>query len=178
MIALLALLIANPLHAETHRPFSEMKGDCENFQMNLHEEFKLWAKSPHGVRAATTTEADSAPAISLALRTDLQLSPSPKVRWIIPPEKAFSPEEPRWAGLARFPVAEAGTYRVALGAKVWLDVIDAQTRQAVAAESFEMQTRCDTIFKVVEFRLKPQAYWVQLSSSPGAKVQLLVTRAP
>lgn len=157
--------------AETSRPMSEMHGACGAFETNLASELKAWDQKEINL----TQGADQK--IPLGEKAKIQLSSEDKVKLVAPPEKSFPVKDSRYAGLLKFSVKEDGDYRVSLGAKLWLDVIPVRTKKPLEAVSFEMQTKCDKIFKTVLFKLeKNQEYFVQLSSSKAPEVDLLISK--
>lgn len=170
-------LIASPL-SYASRPMSEMEGGCENFAMPLKREMALWDKPELRIQGA---QDDRSTAILPADRKiTLALYPLKKVALPLKPEKDFSAKnEVTFAGLVAFEVKSDGLYRVSLGSKVWLDVIEPAGEagpKVVPSANFEMQTACKKIFKAVEYSLVGgKKYLLQISSSKTPSVQLLTT---
>jgi hypothetical protein len=153
-----------------------MQGDCESFKTPLAKEFEIWAAAP--TESRTTTEASNAPLVSLGKKTALMLVSQSSVKFVAKPQKEIPISGPKYAGLAKMITTQAGLYRVSLGAKAWVELVDLDKHAPEPTAHFEMQRHCDRIFKVVEFNLKPQhAYLIEISSSAKEKLNLLVTSA-
>ena len=161
--------------AEEHRPFSEMKGGCENYAKDLKHEFSIW-ENPIPVISQRSEKESSTLLVDHLVR--LELFPQAEVKLIATPEKTFPVEKTAYSGMSTFSVSKAGLYRVSVGKKLWLDLVDADTKQSIKANSFEMQTGCSKILKTIEFKLDAQKkYVLQVSSSPDQKIDVLATQA-
>ena len=165
--ASLALLFAIPAVAADvppQRAFEQMRGTCSDFQWNLAREFSLWTGAPLAVSAAT--KAANAPAVLLERRHDVALAPTAGVTFAQPPQQVRG-EPGRYSGIVRFSVPADGRYRVSAGDRL------------VESAAFEMQTRCDTIFKSVVFDLTAGTpLLLQFNGSPTEVVGVLITRWP
>lgn len=75
-----------------------------------------------------------------------------------------------------FTVATAGTYRVALGAPVWVDVVRDGT--ALASIGHGHGEPCSPVRKMVDFALTPGRYTVQLSGARTPRATMLIARLP
>ena len=151
--------------AEMSKPMSKMNGGCNNYSISLSKEFVAWMQP-----AVSGTGAD----LPLGKRVQVALDDHAKVKLVVKPEKKF-PSGSK-AGVFKLAVSEAGTYRISLGGKMWVDLVDAQGK-VVPSDRFEMQTKCESIFKVVEYKLAAGgSYTVQISSSPANSADVLVTR--
>ncbi len=163
------------------RPMSEMEGGCENFKIPLARQMAEWDKKEIRIQGAqddkSTTELPSDKKINLTLY------PQKKVSLLIKPEKEPAKGDVVHAGLAAMEVKEDGLYRVAMGSKVWLDLVevnpgDEAGAKTVSAARFEMQTGCAKIFKAVEYNLQAgKKYFLQISLSQAPAVQILTTLA-
>ncbi|MGE0631915.1 MAG: hypothetical protein AB7O96_05880 [Pseudobdellovibrionaceae bacterium] len=175
MIRILILVVfffTSLASAEKSRPMDEMHSDCSAYSVPLKSEFELWKKQSRSLQQEDkTAQASIGEKLNLKLvkQTDLQL-PSP-------PEKSFAKGDLRFAGFFPLSIKEPGDYRVSIGSKVWLDIVSAKTKKTIEATSFEMQTKCDSIFKTVLFKLdKNEEYFVQISSSKNPEVDLVITK--
>lgn len=161
------------------RPMEEMEGGCGNFAMPLANEMALWDKAELRIQGAQDDK--SITELPSGRKINLTLYPQKKVTMPAKPEKDFSKGQPAFAGLAKMEVKKDGLYRVALGSKVWLDVVEIETGEAtivktIAPEKFEMQTNCQKIFKAVEYNLKAgKKYLLQISSSSAPAAQILTS---
>lgn len=71
-------------------------------------------------------------------------------------------------------IESAGTYGIALDTGAWIDV--RRDGQAVQSTAHEHGPTCTTIRKIVDFRLEPGRYTIQLSRTEAASVLILVFR--
>jgi hypothetical protein len=175
--ASLTLLFAIPAVAADvppQRAFEQMRGTCSDFQWNLAREFSLWTGAPLAATAAT--KAADAPAVLLERRHDVALVPTAGVIFAQPPQQLRG-EPGRYSGIVRFSVPADGRYRVSAGNSLWYDVVAGD--RLVESAAFEMQTRCDTIFKSVVFDLTAGTpLLLQFNGSPTEVVGVLITRWP
>lgn len=159
------------------RPMAEMEGKCSNYALDLGKELALWKEPAFILKAGTL--ADSAGPLETQKRTEVTLEREDKVRLAVRPEKETKRPKNTYAGLLRFRVPKDGMYRVAAGQRLWLEVINAREKKRVAETSFEMQTKCPSIAKVIVYDLKAnENYWLQVTNSDYRRVSLLVHPAP
>ena len=165
------LFTAASARGEDHRPFSEMHGGCEQFKTPIQKDLSIWAKesvklSPFPAKA------------NIPLEKKVLLGPlsSSTDSLLVKPEKDFRKGKKSYAGSASLRVPRNGVYRVSLGSKIWLDLVDNGNKNVLEANHFEMQTKCDRIFKVVEYRLeRDRDYTLQVSSSLSDVAAILVS---
>lgn len=139
----------------------------------LPPEWKDWA-SPIGKVAAGDP--------ARLAKSDLPLETA--VRAVLPQTGAVSyvvmPEKPggsvSYGGKFRFTVAEAGTYRIALGSGAWIDVLDGKS--AVESTSHGHGPECSTIRKMVDFPLKSGVYTLQIAANGSPSVTVKIARQP
>jgi hypothetical protein len=159
------LALGETAFAETSRPMSEMHGGCENYKMNLKNEMALWEKQP--VKELVP-----------GAKTQLALEPQAMVKFLKDPQKKFTPQTELYAAVIRFHVPTSGTYRLSIGKKAWADVLDTAKMKIVPAATFEMQTKCDKIFKAVEFALEAnKEYALQINGNAARTLDVLITKA-
>ena len=70
----------------------------------------------------------------------------------------------------------SGTYRIALGARAWIDV--AHGAAPLASIGHAMGERCAGIAKTVDFALAPGVYTIQLSAAADAVVPIAIKELP
>jgi hypothetical protein len=80
------------------------------------------------------------------------------------------------AGLVALHVTAAGTYRIALQHKAWIDVV--QGGKGLDSVAHAHGEPCSGIAKVVDFALVPGDYTLQLSATPETTIGLKVTKQP
>lgn len=81
-----------------------------------------------------------------------------------------------YGGLASFTVRQAGTWRVALGAGAWVDVV--KDGKAVTSIAHGHGPDCSGIRKMVDYALEPGRYTLQIAANGEESLTLLVTRLP
>ena len=163
---LFTLLLSLSSFAAT--PHKGMNGDCAAYRMNLREELGFWKL---GAIALTTEKGKNDLILPLDRRVKLELRKDAKLTH----QPSRKPSAP-YAAVMPLRMANDGLYRVALGSKAWLEVFDREGKR-VKEHSFEMQTRCDPIFKVVRFELQGgRDYLLQLTSSPSETIDVSVSR--
>lgn len=105
---------------------------------------------------------------------DATLPRTPDVRYVTRPEKPGGSVS--HGGLFALDVTEAGTYRVALGAGAWLDVLDGG--KAVVSTNHGHGPDCSGIRKMVDFPLKPGRYVLQIAGNGSPDLPVMVARLP
>ncbi|RIA37787.1 hypothetical protein DFR49_3675 [Hephaestia caeni] len=81
---------------------------------------------------------------------------------------------PGRAALVPIEIATAGTYRVALSEGAWVDMVQSGTPLPSVAHGHG--PRCSGIHKIVDFRLAPGRYALQLSAMQTPQVRVLIAR--
>lgn len=104
----------------------------------------------------------------------LKLLPTPKIAYPLRPEKPGGSVS--FGGLASFTVAEEGMWRVALSSGAWIDVV----KDGVAWPSVAhgRGPDCSGIRKMVDYRLAPGTYMLQVSANGTDASTLLVASLP
>lgn len=139
----------------------------------LPPELAGWAK---GKPVAAATNASDLPRsiVPIGRRADLALSPSAKVVFAVTPGKA--PAATTNSGFARFTVATAGTYRVALGTAAWITIAkDGAVLQSLAQKH---GMACAGVRKMVDFALTPGAYVLQIEGAHDTVAPVLIAQLP
>lgn len=171
-----SLLISTAFAAEEHKPFNEMQGDCKNFSSDMKNELAIWNK-PSMDLTFSSDASTNPPLLPANSKTTIKLNPENKVAFLVKPEKSFTSSNQSYAGIVKLQIEKNGTYYISANNKVWFDVVDIKTKQKVAATQFEMQTHCNTMFKVVSFNLKANTdYALQISSSAKEETTFLLTK--
>jgi hypothetical protein len=162
-----ALLLAAPALAQD--PASDPK--CATVRPAFPAGFGGWStRVPLSAGASPRT----APVLAVGRGADLSLHPIAQVAPVAPWGKV--PAADASAGLAMFQVAHAGTYRVALGGPAWVDVVRAGKPMAAVAHGHG--PACTGIRKIVDFRLRPGRYVLQLSGGGMASLPVLIAQGP
>lgn len=169
--ALFFLTSITSISAEKSRPMDEMHGDCSAYKIDLSNEFKKWKEEP------TTVKQSASEKISLDQKIKLQLETQSSVSFAVPPGKTYPPEPIKHAGLVSLKVKESGRYLISAGERLWLDLVQLDSKKMIESSTFEMQTKCPTILKAVEYALTAdKTYVIQVSGAGNSQVDLLVTK--
>ena len=149
-------------------------GPCTGFKWDVSRELALFGGP--SVTVSSGKNAPSAPRISADRFYRLQLLPQAAVAFAATPGKSTA-SDGAYAGLAELKLAGPGTYRVAVDAPLWIDVVG--DGKLAATIDFQGQQSCDGPHKIVEFDLTgAKRFMLQLSGSAKAAVRLTVTPAP
>lgn len=165
MVTTIALCLASAAGAQQTAP----RPDCSATTPALPPELAGWSSSVPRT-AATSAGATSRASLSLGQAAQLRLMPTAAVRYALPPEKPGKPAS--HGGLASFTVATPGTYRVALGAGAWVDVV--RDGKAVASVAHGHGPACSTIRKMVDFKLTPGRYLLQVAGNADPVIPVMV----
>ena len=96
----------------------------------------------------------------------------PGTHFIVPPEHV--PTGQTFGGTVGFDVTDPGTYQVAIGSAIWIDVIKGAA--AVKASGHEHGPACTAVRKIVAFALTPGHYTLQFSGSTTPSVTFQVAK--
>ncbi len=99
----------------------------------------------------------------------------PAAGMVFPVIPAKAPPEGSFGGTLELDVKRAGTYRVALGGPVWIDLV--RDGKAIASTAHEHGPACSAIRKIVDFALVPGHYTLQLSGAKMPRATVLVVEA-
>jgi hypothetical protein len=145
---------------------------CAAFAADVSHERGLFASAPQSLAAA----AQSPGTIILVDRLyALQLLKQGQVSFAMPPERTAPADT--FAGIVQLTVPRAGTFRVSLDAKLWVDVL--ADGHALRAGKFQGQPGCTAPHKIVEFELPAgKTLTLQLSGAAAPTVRIAVTRGP
>ena len=157
---------ASPMPMES----GKAAASCAAMDAKLPVDYASWTAK--GAATSAKSSADLAKAeLAIGKSFRATLLPTPSVDYPTQPEKPGGSVSK--GGLFSVKVAMAGTYFVALGGGAWIDLVD---KDGKAAESVAHGhgPDCSTIRKVVDFRLSPGAYTLQVSSYTAEKLDVLV----
>lgn len=164
MIAALALLLA----AQHAPPVSDAAADCKAASTSLPAGMKGWTQ-PSAAQAAAS--AATARALPIGKNVVATLLTTPKVTYAV----VEKPGEPTSnGGIFSFSVPTAGRYRVALGAGAWINVLKGTV--PVTSVAHAHGPACSTIRKMVDFKLQPGRYLLQITGSSAATLPVMVSR--
>lgn len=125
---------------------------------------------PAGLEAWNTISAITMGPIAIGTGTGLRLQPVDTVTFSPAPSRA--PKPGSFGGVYQFNVATAGTYRIALEAAAWIDVVrDGKSLESVAHTE---GPGCSGIRKIVDFTLSPGRHALQLSGAKNSPMRVLI----
>ncbi|GBR07317.1 hypothetical protein GLI01_34490 [Gluconacetobacter liquefaciens] len=149
------------------------QANCTPGKPALPDDLRAWTSPTHFEAAGTVSALDHAvlPPGQAAL---VALRPTPDVSY------ALRPDEPGGTvssgGMVAFDAPKAGTYRVMLNARAWLDVVRDGT--AIASTHHEHGPACSGIGKMVDFPLPAGRSVIQLSGSGQPEIEIMVMPVP
>ena len=146
---------------------------CTATAQSLPPELATW-NDRHPLDAATKPARARGSRIEIGQAVDAKLAPTAEVEYAVRPQQKGGSVS--YGGLLSFTVKEPGTYRIALGAGAWIDVV----RGGKAAESAAHGhgPECSGIRKMVDFVLSPGIYLLQIGANGSADLPVLVQRLP
>lgn len=139
----------------------------------LPAELASW-RTPVRLAAARDRKQTAKAMLAPGRAATLTLAATPMVKYPIRPEKPGGTVS--FGGLAGFIVKEAGTWRVALGAGAWIDVV--KNGKAAASIAHGHGPDCTGVRKMVDYQLTPGSYTLQLAANAEPTLTVLVTRLP
>lgn len=165
-----ALLTASAALAQGQAMTMPMAATCPTMDATLPTGLAGWAAKTPLASAAATGGLGTA-ALTPGQAHTAQLHPAAGVTFPAPPGKAGG-----HGGLFALTVATAGTYRIALGAGAWIDLLSAG--KPIAPISHAHGPDCSTVRKMVDFPLSPGAYVVQVSGNDDAVLAIMAAKLP
>jgi hypothetical protein len=142
-------------------------------QAKLPPELASWTK-PAALTAATRPEELAQADVLLGQAVRAALAPTPGITYALRPAKPGGSVSK--GGMLRLSVAKAGTYRIALSNPSWIDVVKGDA--AVESIAHARGPDCSGLRKMVDFRLEPGSYVIQLSAGADPAMTVLVLLAP
>jgi len=145
---------------------------CTHFSWDVSHELAVMKQTVKPVVAGAKAGADS-PVLQLDKPYELKLTSQASVTYPVKPGKPTLNDSAQ-GGLARFHIAKAGLYRIALTSGHWIDVADGD--HLVKSKDFTGSRDCARLHKIVEFELPADKdLALQLSGSADASVKLAIT---
>jgi hypothetical protein len=132
-----------------------------------------WAGAD-AVEAATGVTGQTKAPLAVGQGAEVRLHPDGQVTYITLPKGAG--EASSYGGLVQVTIARAGTYRMALGDFVWVDLV--RDGKPTATVRYGHGPECTPIRKIVDFDLLPGAYTLEVSGSTAPTVRLMILPAP
>ena len=147
---------------------------CHDFAWDVHRERRLLAGPPHDVKGGTSAAAT--PRVLPDELYEVQLAPQSQVQYVTPPGKVML-SDGAYGGMVKFTVPRTGSYRVALDAPFWIDVVAGG--KLLATEDFSGQRGCANPRKIVIFQMPAgEPLTLQISGARSAQAEFTLTAAP
>ena len=169
----LILLALPALVGAAQMPPPPVPASCPTPPAPLPASLAAW-KPGLSIAAATDAKSLASARLSEGVRVEAMLAPNDTVRFIRQPAKRGEPTGK--SGMLGFTVARAGTYRVAIGAGAWIDVLKDGT--PLVSVAHDHGPACSGVRKMVDFALTPGRYVLQIEGSKDANVPVLLSRLP
>ena len=92
-----------------------------------------------------------------------------------PPER--SPKiKPSQAGFLSFAAPRAGAYQIMMSAPAWIDIV--QNGRYIKPSAFSNATDCPGVRKSVRVTLAASPFTLQISSTPGPSIGIVIAPVP
>lgn len=140
----------------------------------LPPELAGWSGARSRVEAASSAAGLASAMLSPGQAVEAILLPTPQVVFAASPEKPG--DAASQSGMFRIDIAQAGRYRVTLGAGAWVDI--AEDGAALPSVAHGHGPDCSGIRKMVDFDLKAGAHILQISGARDAALAMMVARLP
>lgn len=108
-------------------------------------------------------------AIASGTPTRVALAPVAAIHFPVRPGRTGGP----YAGLVSFDVARAGAFRITLGSRAWLDVV--QAGAPIAPVAHQHGAACSGVAKALTFPLTTGRHAIEITASASPVVAILVT---
>ncbi|HWV60971.1 MAG TPA: hypothetical protein VN034_09965 [Sphingopyxis sp.] len=132
-----------------------------------------WA-SPAFLKAAPNYKSSRHSPLIPGKAAVISLLQTPKVDYPVRPEKPGGTVS--FGGVLRFTVPDEGVWRVALSTAAWVDVV--KDGQASTSIAHGRGPACTGIRKMVDYRLAPGTYALQIAANGSETVTLMVAHLP
>lgn len=151
---------------------AQADGDCRQFGWDVARERALFASQASALPAGS--DSASAPALSTDRLYELALQPLAAIRFVTAPGRHGNGPN-GYGGLATLRIVTAGTYRIAVDAPVWIDVV--ADGGLMGVKDFQGAHDCDAPRKILEFEFPvPREVILQISGADRPGVRIGVTR--
>lgn len=149
----------------------EAGADCATTPAAVLPELAGWS-TRQPITAADDASGLPAAMLKIGSAAEAALKPRADIHYVATPEKPGDPAS--HGGLFTFMVEQAGTYRVALGAAAWVDVVKGAA--ALSSSAHGHGPACSGVRKMVDFALTPGSYILQIAGSSGSTLPIMIVR--
>jgi hypothetical protein len=154
-------------------PVTAAEDACAGFAWDVTRERALVAGDAAQLPAGT--DSSSAPLLAPGRLYALQLRPIDQVHFVTTPGRR-NPSDGGYAGVAALKIPAPGTYRIAVDAPFWVDVV--ADGGLMNVKDFQSAHDCDAPRKILEFEFPmPRQVTLQFSGAAHAGIRLSITAA-
>jgi len=148
--------------------------ECYSLPESLQTIVEAMDEPGQNMRALAVRE-KRMPLIPMVQRVNVTLLPAEKVSLKEVRSRRMDGSTGPFAGLLAFTVPHDGVYRISLGARTWITVLESE-REVPRVRPVHRLHRCGQIHKSNEFELKKGSmYWLELSGSEIPTIPLLIS---
>jgi len=171
------LLVAFPVVSLAQMEFGRQaleQDDCYSLPESLQTIVEAMDEPGENVRALARRD-KRVPLIPMVQRVNVTLLPAGEVSLKEVRSRRMDGSTGQFAGLLAFMVPRDGVYRISLGARTWVSVLESE-REIPRVRPMHRLHRCGRIHKSNEFELKKGSmYWIELSGSEVPTIPLLIS---
>lgn len=164
---LVALLTLLPTAAVAQENMSDPS--CANVRVAIPAELSGWSNQ---MSVSAGVKPGDGATISVGKAANVSLHPAKHLALTPAPEKVASVDSS--GGTLTVAITAAGTYRLALSGAAWVDLV--QDGKAVASAAHDHGPKCTGVRKMVDFKLTPGTYAIQLSGSTTPSLALMLVK--
>ena len=161
-LALLPSLLAGPVMAQS--PATDPS--CANVRVAMPPELSGWSQQ---VPVSAGVKPGDGAAVTVGQAALVALHPAAHLA-LAPVAKAATGN----GGTLTLAIETPGTYRLALGGKAWVDLV--QQGKALTSSAHAHGPKCTGVAKMVDFKFAAGTYTIQLSGSQAETLALLVAK--
>jgi hypothetical protein len=172
-MSLLSILLALAATEPAPSMAADAPATCPATPVALPTELASWP-SPKPLAAAANAQGLEAATLTPGEAVDLSLRPTPDVTYALRPERPGGSVS--HGGMAQVRIEKAGVYRVAISTAAWLDVL--RDGKGLTSVAHGHGPDCSGIRKMVDFRLEPGSYVLQIVGNGAPTVRVLVASVP
>ncbi len=172
-LLLLVVPVVSLAEMDRDRQVSE-QAECYSLPESLQTIVEAMNEPGKNMRALAARD-KPVPLIPMVQRVNVTLLPSREVSLKEIRYGRMDASSGPFAGLLAFIVPRDGVYRISLGARTWITVLESE-REVPRVRPAHRLHRCGRIHKSNEFELKKGSiYWIELSGSEVPTIALLIS---
>ena len=174
MLVLAMVGAGSPVLAAQPEP-QDTGGACAGEKPALPDELSGWA-TPGSVLAATDAAGLGNVGLVPGRAVMARLHPVGDVKYVLPPTHSDGADSNSMGGMVVFEAPVAGTYRIMLGHKAWLEIV--RGGETAAAIHHQHGPACSGIGKMVDFELPAGRSVIELSEASAPEIEIMIAAVP